>query len=94
MGVSGWTLQVLAKSPMQGVKVNVFDGGLVPISVGPILSGSAFSLAHAHPVGGSVSSARKTITLYKGLQQINGMAVFGLPIAAEALGNPAQNVAG
>jgi hypothetical protein len=81
-------LQVLAESPMQGVKVNVFDGGLVPGAVGPVLPGSTFGLAHAHPVGGLVSRARKALALHKGLQQINGMAVFSLPILTEAPGNP------
>jgi hypothetical protein len=87
-------LQVLAESPVQGIKVNVFDGRLVPGAIGPVLPGSALGLAHAHPVGGLVSCALKTVALHKGLQQINGVAVFSLPIVTEAPGNPTQNVAG
>src|SRR6266516_7517562 len=85
---------MLAKTPMQGIKVNVLDGGLMPGSVGPVLPGPALGLTYAHPVGGTVSGARKTVALHKSLQQVNGMAVFGLPITTDASGNPAQNVAG
>ena len=93
IGWSGLTLQVLSEASVQGVKVNVFDGGLMPGSLRPVLAGPPFGLTHAHPIGGPVSSARKTVGLHKALQQIEGMPIFGLPISAEALGNPAQNVA-
>src|SRR5215203_3997155 len=94
IGLSGLALQVLAEASVQRVKVNVFDGGLMAGSVRPVLPGPPFGLAHAHPVGGPVSGARKTVGLHKGLQQTDGMPIFGLPIGAEPLGNPAQNVAG
>jgi len=87
-------LQVLAESPVQGVKVNVFDGGLVPGAVGPILPRSALGLAHACPIGGLVSGAPKAVALHKGFQQIKAMAILGLPVTAKPSGNPTQNVAG
>jgi len=84
----------LAESPVQGVKVNVFDGGLVPGAVGPILPRSALGLAHACPIGGLVSGAPKAVALHKGFQQIKAMAILGPPVTAKPSGNPTQNVAG
>ena len=78
---------------MQGIKVNIFDGGLMPGAVGSVLPSPALGLAHTHPVGGLVSGARKTAVFHKGLKQINGMAIFALPVAAQTLGNPTQKVA-
>lgn len=79
---------------MQGIEVNILNGGLVPGAVGSVLPRSAFGLAHAHPVGSPVSGAGKTVALHKGLQQENGMAILDLPIATEAPANPTQNMAG
>src|SRR6266581_2630129 len=62
---------------MQGTKINVLDRGLMPGAVGAVLASSSFGLADAYPIGGSVSSAGKTVALHKALQQINGMA-FGI----------------
>lgn len=66
---------------MQGVKVKVFDGNLVPGSVESVLTAAAFGLANAHPVGGSVAGPGETVPLHKAFQQIDGMAVFNLPVA-------------
>src|SRR2546425_9226668 len=79
---------------MQGIKVNVLERGLMPGSVGAVLASSSFGLADASPIGGSVSGAGKTVGLHKALQQINGMAILGLPITPDAVGNPAQNITG
>src|SRR5437764_12657407 len=79
---------------MQGIKINVLDRGLIPGSVRAVLASSSLGLADPYPIGGSVSSAGKTVALHKALQQINGMAIFGLPIPIEAAGNPAQNITG
>ena len=79
---------------MQGTKINVFDRGLMPGAVGAVLASSSLGLADPYPIGGSVSSGSKTVALHKALQQINGMAIFGLPIPIEAAGNPAQNITG
>lgn len=85
---------MLAKTPMQRIEINILNGRLVPGSVGPVLPSPALGLPHACPVGGPVSGARKTVALDKALQQINAVAIFGLPIAAEAPGHSAQNIAG
>src|SRR5438270_6110545 len=79
---------------MQGIKVNVLDGGLMPSSIRAVLSSASLGLADAHPIGSTVSSALKTVALHKALQQINGMTIFSLPITSDAMSNPAQNIAG
>ncbi len=79
---------------MQGIKINVLDRGLMPGAVGAVLASASLGLADPYPIGGSISSAGKTVALHKALQQINGMAIFGLPIPVDAAGNPAQNITG
>ena len=66
----------------------------MPASLGPVLTGAAFSLPDALPVGGSVTGCGKTLPLHKGLQQIDGMTVFGLPVPAQAPAQVTQNTTG
>jgi len=77
-----------------GDQHQVFAGNLMPGSIGPILAGAAFGLTDAHPVGGPVRGPRKTVALHEGFQQVNGVAIFALPVSAQTSANPAQDVAG
>ena len=79
---------------MQGIKVNVLDGRLHLFAIAGVLPGASFGLANVQPVGGFIAGAGETIPLDKGFEQINGVSVFGLPIATQAPGYAAQNVAG
>ena len=90
----GGAVQQIAKIGAQRIKVNVFDRDLLVRPIGPVLAGAAFGLANAHPVGGPVTSAGKAIGLHERFQQVNGMAVFVLPVGAQTLRHPAQDVAG
>jgi len=66
----------------------------MPASLGPVLTGAAFSLPDALPVGGSVTGCGKTLPLHKGFQQIDGVTVFGLPVPAQAPAQVTQNTTG
>src|SRR6516164_3911984 len=79
---------------MQGIEVDVFDRNLMPASLGAVLAGAAFSLPDALPVGGSVTGCGKTLPLHKGFQQIDGVTVFGLPVATQPPAKVAQNITG
>src|SRR5208283_3363629 len=50
--------------------------------------------AHPPPVGGLVATAGEAAHLDEGLQQIEGMAIFALPVAADTPGDAAQQMAG
>ena len=50
-------------------------------AIGRVLPGAPFGLADGQPVGGLIRGTRKTIPLDEDFEQINGVAVFGLPIA-------------
>src|ERR1035441_5047673 len=93
-GVEGVALQPLLKARVQGIEINVFDGQPVGPAIRAVLPAAAFGLADAPPVGGLVATAGKTVALDKGFQQIDGMAVFALPIAAQPPSNAAQQMAG
>jgi hypothetical protein len=100
VGVSQWAgvervaLQPLLKARVQGIKINVFDRQSVGSAIRAVLSAAALGLANAPPVGSPVATAGKAVALDKGFQQIDGMAVFALPIAAQPPGDAAQQVAG
>lgn len=79
---------------MQGPEIHVFDGNLLPASLGAILARAAFGSAHVLPVGGSVTGCGKALPLHKRLQQIDGMTVFGLPVTTQSLAKAAQNTTG
>src|ERR1039457_494088 len=87
------SLQLLPKAQMQGVKVNVFNGQAVGLARGMVLAAAALGLAYAPPISSLVAGAGKAVALHKGFQQINGMAIFALPIPAQPLGDAAQNMA-
>jgi hypothetical protein len=87
IGIMGWRwrergpLQEIPKAGMQGIEIDVFNGNLVVGAIGPVLAAAALGLAHANPVGRPVTSTRKAVAFHEGFQQINGMAVFALPVA-------------
>ena len=87
-------MQPLLKARVQGIKINVFDRQSVGSTIRAVLSAATLGLANAPPVGSPVATAGKAVALDKGFQQINGMAVFTLPIAAQPPGDAAQQVAG
>src|ERR1039457_5730048 len=90
---NGRSLQLLPKAQMQGVKVNVFYGQAIGLARGMVLAAAALGLAYAPPISSLVAGAGKAVALHKGFQQINGMAIFALPIPAQPLGDAAQNMA-
>jgi hypothetical protein len=67
---------------VQWTKVNVFDRDLLVLAIGAVLAAATLGLAHAYPVGGPITGALKPVTLDKGFQQINRMAIFALPVVA------------
>jgi len=77
---------------MQGVKVNVLEGSLLVLALHGVLPGTALGLSHPQPVGGLIRGAGEVIALDEGFEQINGMAVFALPVGAQTTGNPAENM--
>jgi hypothetical protein len=91
---TGVALQPLAKLWMQGIEIHVFNGNLLPAPLGAVLTGAALGLPDALPVGGSVAGCAKTLPLHKGLQQIDGMTVFGLPVPTQPPAQVAQNTTG
>jgi len=93
-GGSGLALQPLPKAWVQGIKINVLEGQPEGPSVRAVLAAAAFGLANAPPVGGPVASAGKAVLLDEGFQQVEGMAVFALPIAAHPPSDAAQQMAG
>src|SRR5260370_7513520 len=81
-----------AKAWMQGIKINIFDRQSIGPAIGPVLTAAAFGLADALPVGGPVTTAGKAVALDKSFQQIDGVAVFSFPVAAQTPGDPTQNM--
>jgi len=67
--------------PGERIEVDVFTGHSQATVV--IVAAAALSLSGANPIGGALTTALETISLHKGLQQVNGMAIFGLPIGAQ-----------
>ena len=70
-------------SGIQWIEVDVFEGRMKALSIRAILTGAPLSLPRAHPVGGLVASALKTILLNKGFQQVDRVVVFALPVRAD-----------
>jgi hypothetical protein len=50
-----------------------------------VLAAAALGLAYAPPISSLAAGAGKAVALHKGFQQINGMAIFALPIPAQPL---------
>lgn len=65
---------------MEGEQINILDGDVMALSVRSILARPALGLTNPDPIGGFIAGAGKTIPLYEGLQQINGVAVLALPV--------------
>lgn len=87
-------MQQLSKARVQGIKVNVFDGHLIMGAIGLILTTTALGLTHTDPIGCLIGGAREAVALDEAFHQVNGMAVFALPILADAPCNPAQQMTG
>ena len=92
-GRNGGARQLWPKAPLQGVKVNVFNGPAVSLAPGMVLAAAALGLADVPPISRLVAGAGQAVALPKGFPQINGIAIFALPIPAQPLGDAAQNMA-
>lgn len=77
---------------MQRVEINLFDRD--HHRVVPILPTSSLRLSHTNPIGGLVTRAFEPISFHKGLDQMDRMAVFFLPIRRKTSKNGGQDMAG
>jgi hypothetical protein len=72
----------LPEAGCQGIEVDIFDrhthGGI------PILATSTRCLPDVPPIGGPITGTLEAATLDKGFYQVEGMAVFVLPIRADS----------
>jgi len=76
----------------EGIEVDIFDRnrqGAVAV-----LPAATFCLASADPVGGAVAGALEAGAVHEGFDQVDGMAVLGLPIVCEAAGQAGEEVGG
>ena len=79
-------------SSRQPIEINRF--GRHPQSVVSILSPAPARVAHAEPVGRTVTSAAKAPTLHERLQPVEPVAILRLPIGINAPRGKSQQVAG
>ena len=82
----------LPASGTQRVEIDVFDRhAQLP---GTILPAAALGLACASPIGRSIASPLEALPIDKGFDQMDGVAVSGLPIVGQPPRNASQDMAG
>jgi hypothetical protein len=63
---------------MQGIKIDRLGLAMIVVAVASL--GAALGQAHIEPVGGPIAGALKTAQVHKGLSEVEGMTIEGLPI--------------
>ena len=72
--------------------MDIFNGDVQRVVA--VLSTASLSLADAGPVRSAVAGALETGTVDEGLDQVDGVAILGLPIGREAAGKTCEHVRG
>ena len=66
--------------PIEGIQIDAFDHAVAMICIAPF--GMPLGLAHAEPIGGVVTGARKARQVHKGLGQDHAVAIALFPAAS------------
>ena len=76
----------------QRVHINIFEGDRRDASAA--IACASLGLTNMNPIGCLIACPAETTAVYEGLQQINRMSVFGLPVRADAPRNARENMTG